>query len=131
MATLIYPAWTTGEKPPVTCSTNESYSFPIANFILMNDPQLALNKLSDLGRAAVQASSEADRAAIFAAVHILTASLDEDECVPEYLAENIERVRWSISAILGYDIDNGHDQVQHLSWALGAIDTLRDACKQT
>jgi hypothetical protein len=94
----------------------------------MNDPQLGLNKFSDLGKAAVQASSEADRAAIFAAVHILTASLDE--CVPEYLGENIERVRWSISAILGYDINNGHDQDQHLSWALGAIGTLRIACKK-
>jgi hypothetical protein len=94
----------------------------------MNDPQLALNKLSDLGKAAVQASSEADRAAIFAAVHTLTDSLDE--CAPEYLGEKIEQVRWSISAILGYDISNGHDQDQHLSWALGAIDTLRNACKQ-
>jgi hypothetical protein len=74
-----------GEKPPVTCSTNGGYSCTIANFVLMNDPQLGLNKLSDLGKAAVQASSEADRAAIFAAVHILTASLDE--CVPEYLGE--------------------------------------------
>ena len=96
----------------------------------MNDPRLALNKLSELCTAAVQASSEADRAAIFAAVHILTDSLDKDECIPEYLGENIERVRWSISAILGYDITHGHDQTQHLSWALGAIDTLRNACKQ-
>jgi hypothetical protein len=94
----------------------------------MNDPQLALNKLDDLGRAATQASSEGEKAAIFSAVRLLVNDLDE--YVPEYLGEKLEQIRWSISAILGYDISNGHSHEQHLIWALGAIDTLRRAGQQ-
>ena len=95
----------------------------------MNDPLLALNKLCDLGKAALQASNEPDKAAIFAAVHILISELDE--AFPEYLGENLERIRWSISAILGYDVNNGHSQDDHFSWALTAIDTLRRAHQRT
>ena len=94
----------------------------------MNDPQLALNKLYDLSRAAIKASSETEKAAIFSAVQLLTNDLDKH--VPDYLGEQLERIRWSISAIVGYDRNNGHSHEQHLSWALGAIDTLKDAGQQ-
>lgn len=89
----------------------------------MNDSKLALNKLGELGLAAIEASKEADKAAVFAAVHILVSGLEEH--VPGYLGENLERIRWSISAILGYDIDNGHSRDQHLTWALAAIEELK------
>lgn len=89
----------------------------------MNDSKLALNKLSELGLASLEASKEAEKAAIFAAVHILVTGLDEH--IPDYLGENLERIRWSISAILGYDIDNGHSRAQHLTWALTAIEELK------
>lgn len=89
----------------------------------MNDPQLALNKLRELGLAALEASNEADKAAVFAAVHILVSGLDEH--IPDHLGENLERIRWSISAILGYDIDNGHSRDQHLTWAFSAIEELK------
>ncbi|WP_322781912.1 hypothetical protein [Synechococcus sp. CBW1107] len=91
----------------------------------MNDPQLALNKLSELGEAALQASNEAEKAAIFAAVHILCTGLEEH--LPGYKSENLERARWSICALLGYDTDNGHSQDQHLSWALASIESLKGA----
>ena len=91
----------------------------------MNDPQLALKKLGELGRAALQASTETEKAAIFAAVHILISGLEEH--IPQCKSEDLERARWSISAILGYDIDNGHSREQHCSWALAAVDALKGA----
>ena len=95
----------------------------------MNDPQLALKKLGELGRAALQASTESEKAAIFAAVHILITGLEEH--TPQYESENLERARWSISAILGYDIDNGHSHDQHFSWALAALESLKDVDAQS
>jgi hypothetical protein len=89
----------------------------------MNDPKLALNKLGELGLAALEASNEADKAAIYAAVHVLVSGLDDH--MPDHLGENLERIRWSISAILGYDIDNGHSRDQHFTWAFAAIEELK------
>lgn len=92
----------------------------------MNDPLLVITKLESLARSAMSAESEYEKAAIFGATRSLIADLDAgtEEELP-HLGENIERVRWGICAILGYDIANGHDKDQHLSWALAALNVLR------
>ena len=97
----------------------------------MNAPFLVISKLEDLIRAAASAESEFEKAAIFAATRTLINDLDSgtEESLPQ-LGENIERARWSICAILGYDITNGHSKDQHLSWALSALVHLRDGLSQ-
>ena len=91
----------------------------------MNDPLLVLNKLGELSQAATEASEEADKAAIFAAVHILVNNFQG--LVSECFIENLECIRSSISAILGYDIDNDQSREQHLSSALESLEILRQA----
>jgi oligoendopeptidase F len=92
----------------------------------MNDPVLAIKKLEDLLHIAKSADTEAERAAIYAATQCLSADLKEHfETFDPYLIENIERARWSICAMVGYDITNDHDISQHASWASSAIDILR------
>jgi hypothetical protein len=88
----------------------------------MNDPQLVIEKLKKLANEAMAASTEIDRAAIFGAVRAFANDLGAGD--PGNLAENIERARWSICAILGYDVTNGHSKAQHLSWALAALVAL-------
>jgi len=88
----------------------------------MNDPHLVIEKLKQLAHEAMAASTEIEKSAIFGSVRAFINDLDAGN--PGNLGENIERARWSICAILGYDITNGHSQEQHLSWALAALDVL-------
>jgi hypothetical protein len=88
----------------------------------MNDPLLVLKKLNELAYEAMTASTEIEKAALFGAVRAFVNDLEAGN--PGNLGENIERARWSICAILGYDITNGHDKDQHLSWALAALGAL-------
>lgn len=85
----------------------------------MNDPHLVIDKLKQLANEAMTASSEIEKAAIFGAVSTFAHNLNAAN--QDNLAENIERARWSICAILGYDVTNGHSREQHLSWALAAL----------
>lgn len=88
----------------------------------MNDPHLAIEKLKQLACEAMTAPTEIGKAAIFGAVRTFANDLNAAD--PGNLGENIERARWSICAILGYDITNGHGKEQHLSWAIAALDAL-------
>lgn len=93
----------------------------------MNDPLLVISKLEELARGSISAESEFEKAAVFGAVRTLIGDLEAgpEENLPQ-LGENIERARWCICAILGYDVTNGHNKDQHLSWALAALNHLRD-----
>lgn len=93
----------------------------------MNDTSLAITKLEELAHAAFRAESEFEKAAVFGAVRALIDDLGThiEKSLP-YLLENVERARWSICAILGYDITNQHSDEQHLSWALAALIHIRD-----
>lgn len=90
----------------------------------MNDPHLAIEKLKKLAGEAMTVSTEIEKAAIFGAVRAFAHDLDTAD--PGYLGEDIERARWSICAILGYDITNEQPQEQLLSWALSALGALED-----
>ena len=93
----------------------------------MNDPFLVISKLEDLARASMLAESEFDTASIYGATRALITDViaGTSEQLPQ-LGENIERARWSICAILGYDITNGHSKDQHISWVFAALVHLRD-----
>lgn len=94
----------------------------------MNEPRLAVEKLETLAQLAMNARNEVERAAIYAAVTALASALDaESERAVKYVGENVERARWHISAIVGYDVTNGHPNDQHLTGALAAIAALRGA----
>lgn len=92
----------------------------------MNDPVRAIGKLETLLEAAIGADTEGERAAIFSAARWLIADL-EAHCAERLyeLGENIERARWGICAILGYDITNGQGKEQLRSMASGALIFLR------
>jgi hypothetical protein len=95
----------------------------------MNDPKLAIEKLEMLAREAPSAKKEYEKAALFSAVRWLASDIEADS--PEFLHEDIERVRWSICAMLGYDTLNGHTIETHLAWAIGAITTLKARMPQS
>jgi hypothetical protein len=75
--------------------------------------------------------SFAERASLFAALKVIEADLGEyiDEgrgWDRGYAREKLGKFVWSVSAALGFDIDNGHPAGQHRSWAWGSLSTLKD-----
>lgn len=97
----------------------------------MNSPQIGLDRLKSLLEAAKKANTEAEKAAIYSAMRWLCADLDEaSEHSNAAAEENIERARWSIGAMLGYDVTNDHSKETHSSWALGAITAVELAFKR-
>ncbi len=94
----------------------------------MNDPKQALSKIEDILRAARGTDDLFKHAAAFSAISILVKDLDQYlEGRAPYTGENIERLRFHSSSMLGYDITNGHSIEQHHVWALSAISALNEA----
>lgn len=93
----------------------------------MNSIPLALDLLEGQISMAYQANTDFEKAAVFAATITLVKDLEAEigETNP-YALENLERARWHTCAIVGYDVDNGHDASMHRSWASSAVKTLRD-----
>jgi len=93
----------------------------------MNSVSLVLSKLSDLIELAAISQTDFEKAAVFSATTALTGMLEAEfsEKRPHAM-ENIERLRWSICAMVGYDISNGHDIARHQSWARAAVVALED-----
>lgn len=90
-------------------------------------PNIAVFKLRTIAAEAMVAETESEKAALFCAARILAQDLQELE-LPG-MSEHIERSRWSICAILGYDVTNGHSRSDHLSWAFSALDILEHSLR--
>lgn len=91
----------------------------------MNDPLFALIKLRDMAGAIAQSENGEASAAMYAAARWLLFDLEAHfEGKDSYLMEKLGKLRWSIAALAGMDIDNGKSKDQHLSWALGVINTI-------
>lgn len=95
----------------------------------MNSPKLALERLNAiLEETRRDDLTLADRSGLYAAARWLIA--DIEELIEEelggngYAYEKAHKVMWSLAAILGFDITNGHDRDQHHVWALGQLSTL-------
>jgi hypothetical protein len=92
----------------------------------MIDPSLAISKFEQLAWLAATAESDIDKAALYGATMTLFNTLnDENESQQLGIGKSLESTRWSICAMLGYDITNGHDKDTHLVWALGWIAIMR------
>ncbi len=95
----------------------------------MNDPNVATGQLQQIISASrPHELSLAERCALFAAMRELTDDLRAhiaDELGHDgYAQEKVAQVRWHTAAALGFDVNNKHDDSQHRSWALGALDSL-------
>lgn len=97
----------------------------------MNSVPHTLTKLEDLIGLAGRANTDFEKTAVFAASAPLIAFIEAEaeERYPDAL-ENVERLRWSLAASVGYEIDNGHAASQHRSWAYAAVVALRDSLVQ-
>ena len=92
----------------------------------MIDPMLAISKLEQLAWLAATAESDIDKAALYAATMALLNTMKGTEDASMRCIEGpLERARWSICAMLGYDAPGGHDKDTHLVWALGLITVMR------
>jgi len=94
----------------------------------MNDRVLMVSKLENLLELTLTVKNDFERAALYGTLYALIKEFEEEDT--EYslgMGENIERARWHIAAILGYDITNEHDDKMHYSWALGAIMDIRES----
>ena len=96
----------------------------------MNDPMLAASNLENLLQLAKSASTPFEKASVFSATHTIANQFEEYANKDGYLLEKVTKARWHISAIVGYDITNGHSLDQHIVWATGAINTLKDVIKE-
>jgi hypothetical protein len=92
----------------------------------MLDPLLAISKFEQLAWLAATAESDVDKAALYGATMALFNVLREaDETGQLGIGEALERARWSICSMLGYDMPQEHDKDTHLVWALGLITIIR------
>jgi hypothetical protein len=92
----------------------------------MIDPTLAIAKIEQLAWLSATAESDIDKAALYGATMALFNELKEANYTSRLgLSEPLERVRWSICSMLGYDTPHEHDKDTHLVWALGLIAMMR------
>lgn len=97
----------------------------------MNDPMLAVDALDriidtlrDHDRLSVP-----DGCALYAAARVIQGDIDKylkEQGGHAYASEKLHKTLWSIGAILGFDVTNGHGAQQHRVWALGSVSTLRN-----
>jgi hypothetical protein len=94
----------------------------------MNSASLVIAKLSNLVDLAFCAESDFEKAAVFSATTTLIGMIEtEFGETRAHAMENVERLRWSICAMVGYDITNGHDNDRHRSWARAAVVALENS----
>ena len=99
---------------------------------MVEDLNLHIKLLDDiLSEGRRSESSFSDRAGLFAALGRLQedvkAYIDEaSDFDRSYASEKLSKFCWHVRALLGFDIDNGHDSDQHVSWALGEMGTLKN-----
>lgn len=92
----------------------------------MMQPMLAISKLEQLAWLAATAESDIDKAALFGAtMGVFNVLKEAGESSHQGVAEPLERARWSICSMLGYEDPNEHDKDIHLVWALGLIAIMR------
>jgi hypothetical protein len=92
----------------------------------MNDTTLLATKLAELIELAREANTGFEKAAVFAAAKAIQTQFDEEEdSFDSYTLEKMSKSVGHILAIVGYDITNGHDKSQHISWAIGETNTLK------
>lgn len=92
----------------------------------MIDHMLAISKLEQLAWLAATAESDIDKASLFGATMALFNVLkDADEVSNLGIGDALERARWSICSMLGYDTPHEHEKDTHLVWALGLISVMR------
>ena len=95
----------------------------------MNNPQLILNRLEELVAVARTAQEPIAKAAVFAAVRVITADLDavaKDLGHNQYMLKKTDEVRWSIGALVGYAATNDMPAEHHVDIALSGLTTLRN-----
>ena len=88
----------------------------------MNDPKILANQLDHLARLASTATTEFEKAAVYAATRAIVVQFEETEDQWDgYFLEKLTTGAWHINAAVGYDVDNGHDRSHHVSAALGPV----------
>jgi hypothetical protein len=95
----------------------------------MNDIKLAFENMDEIIRASTDNLTVSERAGLYAAIHTLSSKLDEyikEKGLSGYASEKNSKVRFHVSAALGFDINNGHSIEQHRVWAYGDLSTLKD-----
>lgn len=96
----------------------------------MNATLSALIRIEEIALAGLADIYAGQRAALHRDVRSLLADIEavtRDRAL--YLGENLDRLRWSVSAILGFENGNGHGKEQHLSWVYAASQALQDALR--
>ena len=97
----------------------------------MNSPKLAIERLEEIARAASRDLPLAERCGLYSAARFLIGDLrahahSDAGGIDAYLSEKLMKSLWHIAAMLGFDVDNGHDDSAHRSWAYGQISTVSD-----
>jgi hypothetical protein len=87
--------------------------------------QRIMQHATEMIREARDASTFAERAALYALARVYGRDLEEvatdDFGDDAYLREKASYFQWRMGAALGFDADNGHYAEQHRVWALGAL----------
>jgi len=95
----------------------------------MNDWRLVIGKLNEIVKETSTATSQGEKAGLFASARILLSDLDAfvvgEVGGDTYAREKIGEAKWHIGAALDFDIDNGHPAEQHRAWAYGALNSLQ------
>jgi len=95
----------------------------------MNDLEFSLDVLKSIHKEAHRADMTfSEKAGLYSATQemrrIFEEFVDEEFDGNSYAREKIHKFQFHVSAALGFDVTNGHDGSQHLSWALGELQRL-------
>lgn len=96
----------------------------------MNSIPLALECLDRLITMAIQARTDFEKAAVYAATSALVTDLDEDFQAASDLGDKLEEIRWKVCALVGYDVTNGMRADVLASGARGALIILKYRCRE-
>lgn len=100
----------------------------------MNDVGLTLNNLEMLHREARRSDlTFLERAGLYGALKAINSDfkrhIDEEHGKDGYMHEKLHGFVAHVSAMLGFDITNGHDVDAHSVWALSEFATLKGLLK--
>lgn len=93
----------------------------------MDRPHILALYLEDIFILARAAVEKPTKKALHEKVKTVTKELDKISDTRRLaMGSNIERVRLAIDTILGYSDGNGHSVDQHISWAIGELEVLKE-----
>ena len=100
----------------------------------MQQAELLISRLEEMAACYRQELSLGERAGLFSgaetAGRLIHEFITEHAHDDGYAHEKTTQAIWHLGAMVGFDVDNGHDSRQHAGWALASLSSLSDVLRR-